>query len=423
MAEENKESTAVTIWDYFLVLLKWRKVIFFNVIAVGVVVGIISLIIPSWYYSATTVMPPTEESFGLGSAATSMLGGLGAFVGGGAGGGLSLPSFGSSSDIYAEILASRTVVERVTRENNLAEAFDYDRVDEELLKTVWDQTSVEVKPTGMIKIGFEAKDPVLAAQTANSYAAVLNSVNQQLKNIRASNTRRFIGERLDQNRKDLAEAEENLRAFKEKHNALDLTEQIKAQIGTIADLNSKLVMAEIEYGVLLESMSPNNAAARKVKSRIDQIDKQLNEMMEGSDNESRNIILPFSDTPQLGLEFVRLTREFEIQETIFELLITQFEQAKIEEQKDTPTLQVLDEAKPPERRSRPVRFKMVLMGMLGSLAFSVIVVLLIEYFSKLKERQSVVYDKFDSVVKLIHNDMRAISGTIFRRKKEQGTGT
>jgi tyrosine-protein kinase Etk/Wzc len=417
----ESEKANVTIWDYLVFLLKWRRVIIVNILVVGIIVGIISFIVPKKFTASTTIFPPLKESFGFGGT-SSLLGGLGALVGGGGGSGFSLPSFTTPSDIYAAIMQSRTVVERVIRENDLQEVFNYDDMSEELIKEVSGRTTINVRKNGMITLSFEADDPVTAALVANSYISILNDMNKKLSSSRAASTREFIARRLEKTQAELTAAEDDLRAFQEKYGAVDLTEQLKTQIQSAADLHSQMVLTEIELGVLLEYMSPDAAAVKKTQTKITQIKKQLKALDKGGAGaDSSFMVLPFSEAPELGLELLRLKRELKIQESIFELLTTQYEQAKIEEAKDTPTIQVLDEAKPPERRSYPIRSFMVLTGMAGSFIFSIVVVFVVQYFNLMKIHNRELYDKFQAVTGMIHQDISHLGNRIFGRKKSKNS--
>ena len=59
------------------------------------------------------------------------------------------------------------------------------------------------------------------------------------------------------------------------------------------------------------------------------------------------------NAPQLILEQERLQREVEAQSELYRLLQKQFEQARIEEQRDTPSFTVIEAAVPPMRRYKP----------------------------------------------------------------------
>ena len=72
-----------------------------------------------------------------------------------------------------------------------------------------------------------------------------------------------------------------------------------------------------------------------------------------------------------------------IQEAIFEQLTKQFEVAKINEAKDTSSLQVLDEAVAPLRKSRPKRAIIVILSTFTAFVISIFIVFIREYLSKL----------------------------------------
>ena len=64
--------------------------------------------------------------------------------------------------------------------------------------------------------------------------------------------------------------------------------------------------------------------------------------------------------PPLALDYARLLRDVKVQEAVYELLVAQYEEARIQETKDTPTVEVLDPARKPQKKVRPVRWLFVL---------------------------------------------------------------
>lgn len=59
------------------------------------------------------------------------------------------------------------------------------------------------------------------------------------------------------------------------------------------------------------------------------------------------------NSPQLQLEQARLEREVLTQSELYRLLVREFEMARIEEKRDTPTFSVVDPPQPPARKFRP----------------------------------------------------------------------
>ncbi len=107
----------------------------------------------------------------------------------------------------------------------------------------------------------------------------------------------------------------------------------------------------------------------------------------------RSFLPTLTDVPELALEFVRLRRNVEIETTVYTMmLVTEHEKARIEEARDTSTLQVLDRAEPPNIRSRPRRKLLVLAGALFGLAWSAMLSLAVAAWRENRERSALVRD-------------------------------
>jgi uncharacterized protein involved in exopolysaccharide biosynthesis len=83
--------------------------------------------------------------------------------------------------------------------------------------------------------------------------------------------------------------------------------------------------------------------------------------------------------PAVGMEYLRKLRQLKYNETLYELLVKQFELAKLEEARDAVVIQVIDRAVPPERKSGPHRAQIVLLATVTMLFLSVFIVLLLEH--------------------------------------------
>ena len=95
-----------------------------------------------------------------------------------------------------------------------------------------------------------------------------------------------------------------------------------------------------------------------------------------SENVRGNLFLVLSEIPQIDADLMRLTREVDIQSTLFIYLTQQYEDAKIQEAKNTPTIQLLDPAVTPIKKSSPKRLLMVFIMALITFVFSSIYALI-----------------------------------------------
>jgi uncharacterized protein involved in exopolysaccharide biosynthesis len=401
------KSRELGFWDYFAILVKWRRLIVINFVVVCLLAAGLSFLLPKWYKAKATLLPPVEQpsaAYGL----VSMLSEL-PF------GDLGVPGVSSPSEVFKAILESRSVAEAIVKKWDLMKVYKKKKLEHAVLK-LWDHSGVEITEEGIIEISVEERSPELAAKIANAFVEELDRINQMTSVSQAKNTRVFVEGRLKETEENLHEAEEALRLFQEEHKTVSLTDQTAAAIQSAAELKARQVALEVERGVLLKTFSDDHPQVVRLQSEIEELQKQLDQVTLGDIQEPHvgqqdqmsgegNFSIPLSEVPSVGLQLARLTREVEIQVAIFELLTQQHEQAKIQEAKDTPTVQVLDRAAPPELRSRPIRRRIVLFGGGLSIFFSLLLIAWMEYLSELRLRRQEEYHRLQGLLRELKADV------------------
>jgi tyrosine-protein kinase Etk/Wzc len=414
LMRNEAEKEKITLYRYLSILVGYRRFIFMNFLGVCVAVAVLSLFLPKWYTARTTILPPKKEGVGLGLASSLMgVSELGASM--------SLPLMASPSDVIASILKSQAVALAIIEKEKLMEIYKT-KTKDDALKELFLHTKVDVTSEGIVSLTFEDKDRFRAARVANRFVEELDRVNQETNISQAKNARIFIEERLAQTKKELEEAEESLRRFQEVNKAVSLNDQMRASIEGAADLKGQMVAAEIELNVMRKTMSSSNPQIQALRSRIKELGKQLDIWEFGNQNgnpeEEKVLDVPFSQVPTLSMELARLVREVRIQSAVFELLTNQYEQYKIQEKRDTPTIQVLDKALAPERRSKPKRVLLVGIAAILSLFTSVSFVFGLEYLKKSKEKNPEEFEKLQTLFGAWRRDMEDLKKKIsFRHKK------
>lgn len=416
MESRELEAEKVNIYSYLTVLVGYRRFIFLNLVGVCLIVAIISLLLPSWYRATTTILPPGGEALGL-AAASSLLG-----TASGLATSFSLPFMATPSDIIAAILKSRSVGEAVVQKENLMEAYKTKSL-ENALRELFSHVSVKVTQEGLISLSYEDKDRIRASNVANRFVEELDRINRETSSSQAKNARMFIEKRLTQTQKELTRAEENLRRFQEENKTILLNEQMKAAIEKAADLKAQMVSSEIDLNVLSKTLSFSHPQIKSLRSRINEIKKQLEILQLGNqeeDSEGKTVLdVPFAEVPSLSLKLARLVREVKIQEGIFGLLTQQYEQYKIQETKDTPTIQILDRAVPPERRAKPKRALLVGLSGILSIFASLVFIFGLEYFKRSKQKNPEAIERLQSLLGAWRKDAEDLKKKIsFRQKKD-----
>jgi tyrosine-protein kinase Etk/Wzc len=416
MESERTESEKVNIYSYLSILVGYRRFIFLNLVGVCLIVAILSLLLPCWYRATTTILPPGGEALGSG-AASSLLG-----TASGLATSFSLPFMATPSDIIATILKSRSVGEAVVQKENLMEAYKTKSL-EDALRELFSHVSVMVTEEGLISLSYEDKDKIRASKVANRFVEELDRINRETSSSQAKNARMFIEERLTQTQKELTRAEENLRRFQEENKTILLNEQMKAAINKAADLKARMVSSEIDLNVLSKTLSFSHPQIKSLRSRINEMKKQLEILQLGNqeeDSEGKTVLdVPFAEVPSLSLKLARLVREVKIQEGIFGLLTQQYEQYKIQETKDTPTIQILDKAVPPEKRAKPKRALLVGLSGILSIFASLVFIFGLEYFKRSKQKNPEPIERLESLLGAWRKDAEDLKKKIsFRQKKD-----
>jgi uncharacterized protein involved in exopolysaccharide biosynthesis len=106
-----------------------------------------------------------------------------------------------------------------------------------------------------------------------------------------------------------------------------------------------------------------NPEVQRQEIELQALRSQLNELEAGSASKRiGNPLMPTTMVPAAGLEYARRLRELKYHEALFELLTEQYEAARIDEAKDSPIIQVVDQAIPPEKKTAPRRSLYIIIG-------------------------------------------------------------
>ena len=372
-------SHSPSIIDYTRLLKKWQKNILVNICVITLVTVILSLIMPKTFTATAVLMPPKSTSGNtFRSDSANPLIPLSGLFG----------NFTDESMNLISIVQSRTVMEKVITKFNLIEFYKVDNI-EEALEDLEDAAEFEIEEEGTIHISISVatgwlhfnEDEIVAKQLCaditNAFVSELDELNKKLNVERASFHRKFIEERYLQNIKDLHTAEDNLKNFQEANNLVSINDQTAAVIESASIIKRKILLDQIQLEIYKDAFNPEHSKLEQLKKEIEEFKFKLNELQNGSINESSEdkLFLTIADIPALGLTHLRLQRELEIQTELFKFLTMEYEEAKIEEAKDIPTVQVLDVAKVPEKKSKPRRVLLVISILLVCLIGNSLVII------------------------------------------------
>ena len=339
----------------FQVLWNRRRFLFINFIAVSVLSVIVSLLLPVWYASSFTILPSSAGGDIFGT------------IGGGTGA-LSLLGLGNTSEEtsnYISILNSRRVRERIIDEFNLRSVYGAEEI-EDVLEQFKANTDIEVSDEGALLFVIYDRDSIRCKKMADLVLEELGKTSIDLKTKTGIRNQRFILARIESLESELREVENSLRDFTLKHNAYELPTQLAESVVQLIGFEVKLAETEIAYNIAKHTLSKESPSLRNLKLQKDELRSQLKVLKTGWDEES--LFPNLSDTPDLLLAYARMKRDIEIHGAILEFLYPQYEQARLQEARDEPSLQILDFPRVPEKKAKPQRALIVV----GSVIFGLL---------------------------------------------------
>jgi capsule polysaccharide export protein KpsE/RkpR len=325
-------------------------------------------------------MPPDSQSNSglalLAGLASRNGNGLGAFAG-------DLLGMKSSGALFIGVLRSRTAENRLVDRFQLKNVYGV-RLAEDACRILSENSSIsEDRKSGIITIAVTDRDPKRAAALAQAYVEELDREVAQLSTSSARREREFLEERLKSVQTDLEAAEKDFSQFASKNNAIDIKEQGKAMFDAAATVEGNLIAAKSQLEGLKQIYTDNNISVRSTKARVAELQSELEkiggkgESTTSSDNgDSNGSFYPsIRKLPLLGVPYADLYRRTKVEEAVYEALTQQFELAKVEEVRETPSVKVLDPPSVPERKTFPPRLEIMFLGTFLAFAGAVVLTL------------------------------------------------
>lgn len=360
--------------NLLLVLAKRKRLVAGITLGAAFVTAVISLIMPRIYLAETKILSPQINS-SMSAQLLSQIGAAAGFMG-------LAPGVKSPNELYIGLIKSRPVLDRIVDRFGLMKLYgvkyrqDARRALLENLKVRNDLKS------GIITVGVEDKDPKRASDMANAFIEELRAMNKGLSVSEAAQRRLFFEEQLTDAKDSLSKAEEAMKGFQEKSGAVKIDAQAEAVIRGISEIRAQIAAKEVQVRVMRTYSTPKNPDIIRAEEELKGLKEQLARLE--SKGEGPDVMVPTGDMPSTGTQYVRLMRDLKFNETLYELLFSQYQAAKIDEAQDASMIQVVEKAVPPEKKTKPKRSLMVMVALMTGFFVSVALAFILEYLEGAK---------------------------------------
>lgn len=341
--------------ELFILLAKRKFLIAYVVIGVAALSSAISLFLPKYYTGETKILPP-QQGQSIASAMLDQLGGIGGIIGAAAGKELGLKN---PNDLYVAMLKSNSVADDLIDKFSLMSLYKKKlRVDAR--KQLADLSDISSNSKdGTISVSVEDQDPDRAAAIANAYIDELVKLTKKLAVTDASRRRVFFEAEAKTATEQLEAAEQEFKKTQETTGIIQMDSQSRVMLQAYADLKAELSAKEIEIESMRSFATTENPELQRLQHERDALRSQVAALEKGRGGSPVGDIA-LEKVPEKARQYVDKLREVTYRNALVQLMLKQYEIARIDEAKDSALIQVLDKAMRPEKRSWPHRTLLVL---------------------------------------------------------------
>ena len=383
MGSEDRKDVEISLLDLLIALAERKRIILWTTASFTIIGVVVSLLLPTRYTATVTLLPPQQNSSLTGQLAAQLgaVGGMAATLAGGASNNL----LKNPNDMYVAMFKSRTVEDAMIQHFGLMEEY-HDSYLSDARKSFEHHAIVDGNgKDGLIHISVEDRNPRRAAELANGYVDQFRNLSQHLAITEAGQRRVFFEGQLRQANQNLADAEQALKYTEQKTGLIQLDSQARALIESAAALRAQITAKEVQIQGMRTYATGENAELAKAEQELEGLRAELGKLGSNDDGPGSSILPPKGQMTAAGMDYVRKIRDVKYYETIFDILARQFELAKLDEAKEGATIQVVDQAAPPDKRSFPKRGLIVIGAVVGGFFIGAFLALLTAGFERLKE--------------------------------------
>jgi len=336
MAQGENNQVNFNTTNFIFFLYKWRKHLLIIGFTAAILSGGLSFLITPKFKSTVILFPTSTNAISK------------ALLSDNSGGKQDILEFGeeAQSEQLLQILNSNEIRSRVVKKFNLMKHYDIDPQSSykntKLFQEFSDNISYKRTEFMAVEITVLDKDPQMAADISNYISDQLDSVKNKMQKERAFKAFKIVETEYKKLINDVKVMEDSLTVLR--------------KLG----INDYETQAEAYNTQLAIALSKNNKEAVKaIEERL----KLLGDY---------------------GSAYVSLRNELDLEKKQLSTIKSKYEEAKVDAQEELPAKFVVERGYKAERKSTPVRWIIVLVSSLSALLLAILILIIIENFSKKK---------------------------------------
>ncbi len=287
---------------------------------------------------------------------------------------------GPDITVALAVLSSRPVLERLMLETGFMEEHEIDYSTDKALEKFGTVLSATLTDQGFIELSGMASTRESAAFLVSRWIAIANEELSQMITSRARRARIETEKALRLQTDSLAAAQRRMEEFRTETGIYYPRTQAEQAVGLLANAERDLLGVESELAALRGSVSPENQLYREAQRRASFLRGYLERRL--TEGDSLSAFPGMEGMPSIIRRYEELFLEMETKTLTVTMLRQQLEQLKVQELKDSPTLEVMVPPSPRYERSRPYRSRIVLTHTVAALLLSLLWILVLTYLRR-----------------------------------------
>ena len=367
--------------ELLVVVLKRFKLIFFLTISIVFFSVILSLVLPPKYEAEIIIMPKRLEYIPQDSLQLAKIG-------------LPIPShtyylpiLTTPSNLYAEIIKSAAVLDRLIYQFDLKKYYKKKYV-EDVRKKLSRDIHVKLGQSGLVFVYVTNKDRSMARDMANQIPVILNQLLVSEDSNIWGSMEEFLVNKLVNIEDSIRKVEKKLDLFKKRYTLVEIDKDLENYTRIIHDLELKRLNLEFNKKLLLNFSDSSLFLIKHIEQELRAINNEIKRVKsEGLDHYLK---FPFNYIPSIYSDYMNLKNEYDFLVSLYEAVFYEYQYAKLMRNKRMPIISVIKQAELPEKRSSPQRKKMVIFSLIIAVYLGIIMAFLLEFFEKVRSEPHVL---------------------------------
>jgi uncharacterized protein involved in exopolysaccharide biosynthesis len=294
---------------------------------------------------------------------------------------------------------------------------------EKLITNIRKRISVTMKEKDIIIISYQDKDPVTTQTIVNTITDILIRRNLASQSEESNTAIDFIKDQLNVYKKKLEASEEALRQFKETYGV---------EMPLAVQINTALAILEAELTGLLVDCTEEHPRVKELRNKIQSLKEKRAEQIQKAAKDTninpKEYIEIAESVPKQEQELARLTRDAEVNEKLYAVLLERLETARIsqrlEDSENKTKFKIVEPARLPLKPTKPNKVKFSFLGLLLAIMGGSGCIYLMEYIDSSFKGVNNLKSSFDIPVlgivsKIItEKDIRNSKPAIFTKMRQ-----